>query len=124
MTFPVLYIEETLDDSKKDWHFCITYNYNDTYVVYGYRYNYKNDFYTKMMFLSRSAVVTFLRNACCTESSTMDITMYFSDDSVEDNFEGVYGAYRYNNELFGYDNHSFTEESLMDFLKILRDLRM
>ena len=32
---PVLYIEETLDDLRKDWHMCIRYGGNDTYVVYG-----------------------------------------------------------------------------------------
>lgn len=122
---PVLYIEETRDDSTKDWHFCIRYNRNDTYVVYGYRYNYKQDFYSKMTFLSRTSLVNFLKNACCTETSKMDLTMYFVDkNKVSDNFDSYYYSYNFKNELFGYDDTKLEDEKLMDMLAILRDMRM
>lgn len=124
MSYPVLYIEETRDDSTKDWHFCICYT-EDKYVVYGYRYNYGNDFYKEMEFNDQACLVTFLRKACCVESSSMDITMYFVNDSNDYNdynFDSIYNAYRYKNEIFGYDNYSFTEENLTDMLNIIRDM--
>lgn len=122
MSFAVLYIEETRDDSTKDWHFCIFHTDEDKYVVYGYRYNYGNDFYKEMEFNDQASLVRFLRTACCVESSSMDITMYFVNESVEDNFDGIYNAYRYKNEIFGYDKHSFTEKSLTDMLNILKSM--
>ena len=123
---PVLYIEENRDDSNKDWHFCILYGGNDTYVVYGYRFNYGQDFYTKMTFLSRSTLTDFLRNAFCVETSKMDVTLYFvnENDVTMDHFESYYNLYQYNNELFGYDDSSFTHQNVMTYLKVLRDMRM
>lgn len=123
---PVLYIEETRDDNKKDWHLCIRYEGNDTYMVYGYRYNYKNDFYTKMRFLDRKSLVKFLRYSCCVDTCKMDVTMYFVNQNKLDNddFDSYYNAYQYSNELFGYDDSEYTEEQLMDWLRILRDVRM
>ena len=119
-SLPVFYIEETRDDSSKDWHFCITYE-DEIYVLHGYRYNYNNSFYTKMTFCDQNVLVKFLRNACCVETSSMDVTMYFVNDKVE-NFDDIYNSYKYNNELFGYDNFSFTDKSLTDMLDILKDL--
>lgn len=126
MKVPVLYLEETLDDFDKDWHFCIRYNGNDSYMLYGYRFNNKQDFYTRMLFLSRSSLVRFLQSAVDIESSTVDMTMYFVDEKLinNDKFDSYYEAYQFNNELFGYDNYSFTESGLMDLLSILRDVRM
>jgi hypothetical protein len=123
---PVLYIEETLDDSRKDWHLCIRYGGDDTYVVYGYRYNCNNDFYTKMLFLNRHSLVKFLLSSCDISASKMDATMYFVNQNQleNDDFESYYTAYRFNNELFGYDRCSYTEKQLMDWLQILRDVRM
>jgi len=127
MKVPVLYLEETLDDSMKDWHFCIRYNGNDSYVLYGYRYNNKLDFYTRMLFLTRVSLVRFLQSAIDRDNSTVDMTMYFVDqDDVcnNDNFDTYYESYHFSNELFGYDDYSFTENRLMDLLSILRDVRM
>jgi hypothetical protein len=126
MKVPVLYLEETLDDSFKDWHFCIRYNGNDSYMLYGYRFNNKQDFSTRMLFLSRSSLVRFLHSAVDVGSSNVDMTMYFVDDDDinNDTFDSYYEAYRLNNELFGYDSYSFTESGLMDLLTILRDSRM
>jgi len=123
---PVLYIEETRDDSTKDWHFCIRYGGNDTYVVYGYRLNYGRDFYTKVLFLDRSSLSDFLRSSCCEETSQIDTTLYFVDESdvTNDHFESYYQLYQYNNEMYGYDDSNFTHDAVMKHLKILRDMRM
>jgi hypothetical protein len=123
---PVLYIEETRDDGNKDWHMCIRYLGEDKYMVYGYRYNYGNDFYSKMTFLNRKSLMKFLRLSYCTETSVMDVTLYFVNRHSLDNddFESYYNAYKYSNDLVGYDGHSFNEEGLMDMLRILRDMRM
>ena len=74
-----------------------------------------------MTFCDQNVLVKFLRNACCVETSSMDVTMYFVNDKVE-NFDDIYNSYKYNNELFGYDNFSFTDKSLTDMLDILKDL--
>lgn len=123
---PVLYIEETRDDSQKDWHFCIRYGGDDTYVVYGYRFNYGKDFYTKMTFYDRSTLSDFLRTACCDETSRIDSTLYFVNESdiAIDHFDSYYNLYDYTNELFGYDNCTFNDETVMKYLKFLRDMRM
>lgn len=123
---PILYIEETRDDSTKDWHFCIRYAGNDTYLVYGYRFNYEYDFFTKMTFLDRSSLADFLTYSCCVSTSKMDVTLYFVDENLisADNFTTYYNLYNNNNELFSYNQATFTKESLMKQLKILRDMRM
>jgi hypothetical protein len=123
---PVLYIEETRDDNTKDWHFCVRYLGDDNYLVYGYRFNYGKDFYMKSVFGSRLALSDFLRSSCCCDSSKMDITLYFVDenDILLDHFDSYYSLYTPNNEIYGYDDATFTHEAVMKHLRILRDMRI
>ncbi len=123
---PVLYIEETRDDSSKDWHFCVRYGGYDTYLVDGYRHNYGKDFYTKMTFLSRRTLCDFLRSSVCVDTSKIDVTLYFVDESniAIDHFDSYYNLYQYTNELYGYDDATWTEDAVMRHLRILRDMRM
>ena len=123
---PILYIEETRDDFQKDWFFCVRYGGNDTYLVDGYRFNYGHEFYTKMTFLNRSSLSDFLRSACCVETSTIDVTLYFGDEKMVsvDHFDSYYNLYQHTNELFGYDDACFGQDSVMKYLALLRDMRM
>ena len=61
MTTPVLYIEEVLnnkenEDNTQNWHFCVTYSGNDTYVLFGMRNN--NHF--RFKFVKRSSLLRFI----------------------------------------------------------------
>lgn len=123
--FPVLYLEETMSDNTTDWRLCVRYGGDDTYEVYGSRWD-GNSSQFRFRFLSRQSLFTFLTTVICKESN-VSLTLYNVDrsDMLKENFVSYYESYNTNDELVGYDNLSFKEyrSDLMKYLLVLRDSR-
>ena len=131
---PVLYIEETDHQGKRDTRVFVSYCGGDTYRVRMTRRDKKHkripDF--EFDFLSRNALATFLVYAVSVEyGSFANITMFMLnyDDLTGREFDDYYRVYkdtRKRQELFGYDNcgpSSFNYDAVMELALTLRDMR-